>query len=41
MVSAGDLPAKGFIKQELIPLELFLVTRNGSLYEAARGGGTG
>ena len=41
MVSAGDLPAKGFIKQELIPLELFLATRNGSLYEAARGGGTG
>ncbi len=41
MVSRGDLPAKGFLKQELIPLEPFLATRNGSLYEAARGGGAG
>ena len=38
MVSAGDLPAKGFLKQELIPLEGFLATRNGSLYESSRGG---
>lgn len=41
MVSRGDLPAKGFIKQELIPLEPFMATRTGSLYEAARGGGEG
>jgi len=41
MVSRGDLPAKGFIKQELIPLELFLATRNGGLYEAPRGAGAG
>jgi len=41
MVSHGDLPAKGFLKQELIPLEPFLATRNGSLYEAARGGRSG
>ncbi|MFT5181990.1 MAG: saccharopine dehydrogenase-like NADP-dependent oxidoreductase [Alphaproteobacteria bacterium] len=41
MVSNGDLPAKGFLKQELIPLEPFLATRNGSLYETARGGGVG
>ena len=36
MVSRGDLPAKGFIKQELIPLEPFLATRTGSLYATAR-----
>ena len=41
MVSRGDLPAKGFLKQELIPLEPFLVTRNGSLYETAREGRSG
>ena len=41
MVSRGDLPAQGFLKQELIPLAPFLATRNGSLYEAARGGGAG
>ncbi len=41
MVSRGDLPAKGFIKQELIPLEPFLATRNGGLYEAPRGAGAG
>ena len=39
MVSAGELPSKGFLKQELIPLEPFLKTRNGGLYEAALGGG--
>jgi len=38
MVSRGDLPAKGFLKLELIPLEPFLATRNGSLYEAAQNG---
>ena len=41
MVSRGDLPAKGFIKQELIPLEPFLATQNGSLYEAAQNGRSG
>ena len=41
MVNRGDLPSKGFIKQELIPLEPFLQTRNGSLYDAANGGGAG
>ena len=41
MVSRGDLPAKGFIKQELIPLEPFLATRTGGLYEAPRGAGAG
>ena len=35
-MSRGDLPAKGFIKQELIPLEPFLKTRTGSLFETAR-----
>jgi len=35
MVSRGDLPAKGFLKQELIPLAPFLATRNGGLFEAA------
>ncbi len=39
MVSRGDLPAKGFLKQELIPLEPFLATRNGGLYEASSAGG--
>jgi saccharopine dehydrogenase-like NADP-dependent oxidoreductase len=34
MVSHGDLSARGFLKQELIPLESFLVIRNGNLYEA-------
>lgn len=32
MVSNGSLPEKGFIKQEEIPLDLFLDTRNGRLY---------
>jgi hypothetical protein len=38
MVNQGDLPATGFLKQEHIPLEPFLRTRNGSLYEATRAG---
>ena len=33
MVSEGDLPAEGFLKQEEIPLDLFLKTRTGSLFE--------
>ncbi len=32
MVSNGSLPAKGFVKQEQIPLQAFLETANGSLY---------
>ncbi|MDJ0948068.1 MAG: saccharopine dehydrogenase C-terminal domain-containing protein [Alphaproteobacteria bacterium] len=38
MVNSGDLPAKGFLKQEQIPLEPFLQTRNGQLYEAGEAG---
>ena len=34
MVSNGDLPQKGFIKQEDIPLKEFLKTQNGKLYIA-------
>jgi len=33
MVANGDLPKKGFIKQEDIPLEKFLKTKNGSYYD--------
>ncbi len=33
MVANGDLPKKGFIKQEEIPLEKFLETKNGSYYD--------
>jgi len=36
MVSRGDLPARGFLKQEEIPLAPFLRTQNGSLFEAAQ-----
>jgi len=32
LVADGTLPAQGFIKQEEIPLEKFLETRNGKLY---------
>jgi saccharopine dehydrogenase-like NADP-dependent oxidoreductase len=32
MVSNGSLPAKGFLKQEEIPLQAFLKTTNGRLY---------
>jgi saccharopine dehydrogenase (NAD+, L-lysine-forming) len=38
MVNQGDLPATGFLKQEHIPLDSFLRTRNGRLYEATHGG---
>ncbi len=37
MVNSGALPAKGFLKQELIPLAPFLETKNGRLYEASGG----
>jgi saccharopine dehydrogenase-like NADP-dependent oxidoreductase len=33
MVANGDLPKKGFLKQEDIPLEKFLKTKNGSYYD--------
>ena len=36
MVNRGELPAQGFLKQELIPLEPFLATRNGGLFETAQ-----
>jgi saccharopine dehydrogenase (NAD+, L-lysine-forming) len=32
MVSRGDLPNTGFLKQEHIPLEPFLRTRNGGVF---------
>lgn len=35
MVRAGRLPQKGFIHQEQIPLDGFMQTKNGNLYEAA------
>ena len=41
MVSRGALPASGFLKQEGIPLEPFLETRNGRLFERLHGGGGG
>ncbi|MBM4334146.1 MAG: L-lysine dehydrogenase [Deltaproteobacteria bacterium] len=34
MVSNGSLPGKGFLKQEEIPLDKFLQTVNGSLFDA-------
>ena len=37
MVSEGDLPAQGFLKQEDVPLDLFLKTRTGSLFEKNQG----
>ncbi len=36
LVADGVLPAKGFIKQEEIPLDAFLATRNGALYDSSR-----
>ena len=35
MVRDGSLPGRGFLKQEGIPLDAFLKTRNGSLYQEA------
>lgn len=32
MVAKGDLPQKGFLKQEDIPLDKFLATKNGAYY---------
>ena len=43
LVAAGSLPAHGFIKQEEIPFDKFLATKNGSLYrtaESVAGGST-
>lgn len=34
MVANGQLPKKGFVKQEEIPLDLFLNTQNGSFYRS-------
>ena len=36
MVRNGSLPARGFLKQEDIPLEAFLATRTGGLYRQDR-----
>jgi len=33
MVDNGSLPAKGFIKQEEIPFDVFLETDNGQLFK--------
>ena len=33
MVRAGALPGRGFLKQETVPLEPYLATRTGSLFE--------
>ena len=35
MVADGALPGRGFIKQEEIPFDKFLATRNGALYQTA------
>lgn len=43
MVAGGTLPARGFIKQEEIPFDKFLATKNGGIYrnaEAVAGGAT-
>ncbi len=37
LVRAGTMPAQGFLKQEKIPLQPFLQTRNGRLFEADPG----
>lgn len=39
MVNSGALPNSGFIKQEEIPLETFLATHNGRLYDGQPHGG--
>lgn len=36
LVSRGELPRKGFIKQETIPLDLFFKTKTGSLYNTGQ-----
>ena len=40
LVSSGQLPDRGFLRQETIPLARFLATSNGKLY-TGRGQGTG
>lgn len=39
LVSQGLLPERGFLKQEEIPLDLFLKTRNGALYSRSESQG--
>ena len=39
MVAAGKLPQKGFLKQEEVPLQEFLKTNNGRLYDGKPHGG--
>lgn len=39
MVSCGELPERGFIRQESISLQRFLATRNGRLYSGLPHGG--
>jgi saccharopine dehydrogenase-like NADP-dependent oxidoreductase len=41
LLRAGHLPAKGFIKQEQVPLEAFLATRTGGVYAALAAPGAG
>ena len=43
MVAEGALPAQGFIKQEEIPFDKFMATKNGAIYrnaESVAGGAT-
>ena len=35
MVAEGALPARGFIKQEEVPFDKFMATRNGAIYQKA------
>ena len=39
LVNNHTLPGKGFIKQEEVPLDKFLATRNGRLYDGRQHGG--
>ena len=39
LVSGGDLPGRGFIRQETISMERFFATHNGRLYEGMDHGG--
>jgi saccharopine dehydrogenase-like NADP-dependent oxidoreductase len=39
LVNNGTLPDKGFIKQEEVPLDRFLATQNGRLYDGRKHGG--
>lgn len=39
LVSSGNLPARGFVRQEEIPLATFLATHNGRLYAGQSHGG--